>query len=123
MARSPDKLPRPDPDGRVIMVKALLDSKGVRDFEPVSLFCGHLTTGQEAVLKPAQTAHRVQNQHFALGDRVTMVQDSGGIPLSVKGIVIGPNSKTISVMLDVPFTFGSMTLGDLCIDFPSFVFA
>lgn len=43
-----------------------------------------------------------------------MVQDSGGIPLSVKGIVIGPNSKTISVMLDVPFTFGSMTLGDLC---------
>ncbi|KIJ99805.1 hypothetical protein K443DRAFT_8139 [Laccaria amethystina LaAM-08-1] len=35
-------LPGPNPDGRVRSVKAWLMSKGVRDFEPVSLFCDQL---------------------------------------------------------------------------------
>ena len=71
---------------------------------------------RQAVLKPAHTAYRLQNQHFALGDRVTMVQDSGSVPLSVKGVVIGLNSKTIDVVWDVPFMSG-ITLGDRCVIF------
>ncbi|KAF8805378.1 hypothetical protein BYT27DRAFT_7258489 [Phlegmacium glaucopus] len=49
---------------------------------------------RQAVLKPSHVAYRLQNQCFAPGDRVTMVQDSGGVPLSVKGVVeIGPCSQ------------------------------
>jgi 5'-3' exoribonuclease 1 len=66
------------------------------------------------VLKPAHTLYRLQNQHFALGDRVTMVQDSGSVPLSVQGVVIGLNSKSMDVIWDVPFVSGG-TLGDRCL--------
>jgi hypothetical protein len=66
---------------------------------------------RHAVLKPSHAVYRLQNQHFALGDRVTMVQDSGGVPLSVKGVVIGLNAKSMDVVWDVPFMSGS-TLGD-----------
>ncbi|KAG5645098.1 hypothetical protein DXG03_006912 [Asterophora parasitica] len=132
-----------DSDARVREIKGWLKSKGVRDFEPVSLFCDQLTkntvteiekladtftaskssTGikkaivkgipRQAVLKPAHAVYRLQNQAFALGDRVTMVQDSGGVPLSVKGVVIGLNSKSMDVVWDVPFMSG-ITLGDRC---------
>jgi hypothetical protein len=63
------------------------------------------------VLKPAHAVYRLQNQHFALGDRVTMVQDSGGVPLSAKGVVIGLNAKSMDVVWDVPFMSGG-TLSD-----------
>lgn len=66
---------------------------------------------RQAVLKPAHAVYRLQNQHFALGDRVTMVQDSGGVPLSVKGVVIGLNAKSMDVAWDVPFMSGT-TMGD-----------
>jgi 5'-3' exoribonuclease 1 len=66
---------------------------------------------RQAVLKPAHAVYRLQNQKFALGDRVTMVRDSGAVPLSVKGVVIGINSKTMDVLWDVPFMSGG-TLGD-----------
>lgn len=66
---------------------------------------------RQAVLKPSHAAYRLQNQRFALGDRVTMVQDSGGVPLSVKGVVIGLNVKTMDVVWDVAFMSGT-TLGD-----------
>ena len=128
-------------DARVKEVKSWLKSRGVREFEPVSLFSDQLrkeTVGEieeyandinknrsttaikkaivkniprHAVLKPAHAIYRLQNQHFALGDRVTMVQDSGGVPLSVKGVVIGLNSKSLDVVWDVPFMAG-VTLGD-----------
>ncbi|KAG6849592.1 hypothetical protein H0H93_007114 [Arthromyces matolae] len=132
-----------DPEARVKEIKTWLNSKGVRDFEPVSLFCDQLTKEtvieiekladtftanksssgikkaivkgipRQAVLKPAHVVYRLQNQAFALGDRVTMVQDSGGVPLSVKGVVIGLNSKSMDVVWDVPFMSGA-TLGDRC---------
>jgi 5'-3' exoribonuclease 1 len=53
----------------------------------------------QAILKPSHDIYRLQNQLecFTLGDRVTMVQDSGGVPLSVKGVVIGLNTKSIDV--------------------------
>jgi len=66
---------------------------------------------RQAVLKPSHAVYRLQNQRFALGDRVTMVQDSGGVPLSVKGVVIGLNTKSMDVVWDVPFMSG-VTLGD-----------
>ncbi|TFK36739.1 hypothetical protein BDQ12DRAFT_239185 [Crucibulum laeve] len=143
MAKAAEVLAGDDPDGRVKEIKSWLKSKGVRDFEPVSLFCDQLTKDtvteiealadsftksksssaikkaivkgipRQAVLKPAHAVYRLQNQHFALGDRVTMVQDSGGVPLSIKGVVIGLNAKTMDVVWDVPFMSGS-TLGDRC---------
>lgn len=68
---------------------------------------------RQAVLKPSHAVYRLQNQHFELGDRVTMVQDSGGVPLSVKGVVVGMNAKSMDVVWDVPFLSGT-TLGDRC---------
>ena len=68
---------------------------------------------RQAVLKPAHAVYRLQNQHFALGDRVTMVQDSGGVPLSFKGVVIGINAKSMDVVWDAAFMSGT-TLGDRC---------
>lgn len=65
---------------------------------------------RQAVLKPSHAVYRLQTQRFALGDRVTMVQDSGGVPLSVKGVVVGLNAKSMDVLWDVPFLSGT-TLG------------
>ena len=42
MVRATELSPGSDPDGRVKAIKAWLKSKGVRDFEPVSLFCDQL---------------------------------------------------------------------------------
>ncbi|KAG6877497.1 hypothetical protein C0993_006599 [Termitomyces sp. T159_Od127] len=141
MAQASEMFPGPDPDARVEEIKGWLKGKGVRDLEPVSLYRDHLskdtvaeiekledgftankaTSGikkaivkgipRQAVLKPGHAVYRLQNQTFALGDRVTMVQDSGSVPLSVKGVVIGLNSKSMDVVWDVPFMAG-VTLGD-----------
>ncbi|KJA19823.1 hypothetical protein HYPSUDRAFT_143219 [Hypholoma sublateritium FD-334 SS-4] len=143
MAKASEVFLGPDPDAKVREVKNWLKTKGVRDFEPVSLFCDQLTKDtvteiesladefiknksntqikkaivkgipRQAVLKPSHAVYRLQNQHFALGDRVTMVQDSGSVPLSVKGVVIGLNTKSMDVVWDVPFMAG-VTLGDRC---------
>ncbi|KAH8101020.1 exonuclease II [Cristinia sonorae] len=144
MAQSTDVFRNAEnPDAKVKEVKTWLGTKGVRGFEPVSLFCDQLkketvkeieeladkTIGnksrdaikkaivkgipRQAVLKPSHSAYRLQNQHFALGDRVTMVQDSGGVPLSAKGVVIGMNAKSMDVVWDIAFLSGS-TLNDRC---------
>ena len=75
---------------------------------------------RQAVLKPAHAVYRLQNQEFALGDRVTMVQDSGSVPLSAKGVVIGLNTKSMDVVWDVPFMSG-VTLGDRLVSFLLFI--
>ena len=36
-----------NPDAKVKEIKAWLNTKGVRDFEPVSLFCDQLAKGRE----------------------------------------------------------------------------
>ncbi|KAJ8079506.1 exonuclease II Exo2 [Marasmius tenuissimus] len=132
-----------NPDAKVKEVKAWLKSKGVRDFEPVSLFCDQLdketvaeiekladtytasrSSGaikkaivkgipRQAVLKPSDAIYRLQGQNFALGDRVTMIKDSGGVPLSAKGTVIGLDVKGMDVLWDVTFMSGG-TLGNRC---------
>ncbi|KZT29735.1 hypothetical protein NEOLEDRAFT_470473 [Neolentinus lepideus HHB14362 ss-1] len=143
MTKSTEIFPNEDSDARVKELKAWLATKGVRDFEPVSLVCDQLkkdtvreiedlqakfTQGRsasaikkaivkgiprQAVLKPAHAVYRLQNQRFALGDRVTMVQDSGSVPLSAKGVVIGLNAKSMDVVWDVPFMAGT-TLDGRC---------
>ncbi|KAH9945091.1 exonuclease II [Epithele typhae] len=132
-----------NPDAKVKEAKAWLGTKGVRDFEQVSLFCDQLpkvtvkeieqitdsltaskasssfkkaivkSIPRQAVLKPSHAVYRLQNQAFALGDRVTMVNDSGGVPLSFKGVVVGLNAKSMDVVWDAAFMAGS-TLGDRC---------
>jgi len=68
---------------------------------------------RQAVLKPAHAIYRLQNQRFDIGDRVVMVKDSGSVPLSIKGVIIGINAKTLDVVWDVSFMSGS-TLGNRC---------
>lgn len=63
-----------------------------------------------AVLKPSHAVYRLQNQSFNVGDRVTMVQDSGSVPICLKGVVVSLSPDAIDVVWDVPFMSGS-TLG------------
>lgn len=72
---------------------------------------------RQAVLKPAHAIYRLQNQRFEIGDRVVMVRDSGSVPLSTKGVVIGINVKSLDVVWDVTFMSGS-TLGDKFVTYP-----
>lgn len=67
---------------------------------------------RQGIIKPAHAIYRLQAQVFRLGDRVVMVQDSGaaGVPLSLKGVVVGINSTTVDVVWDSPFISGT-TLG------------
>ena len=73
---------------------------------------------RQAVLKPAHAIYRLQNQRFEIGDRIAMVKDSGSVPLSIKGVVIGINAKTLDVVWDVSFMSGS-TLGDRSVTHPN----
>lgn len=43
MIKASEALPGPDSDGQIREIKSWLKSKGVRDFEPVSLYCDQLT--------------------------------------------------------------------------------
>lgn len=43
MAKAAEVFPSSDPDTKVKEIKQWLKTKGVRDFEPVSLFCDQLT--------------------------------------------------------------------------------
>ncbi|KAH9003127.1 exonuclease II [Lactarius hatsudake] len=132
-----------DPGAKAKEIRTWLANKGVRDFEPVPLLCDQLDKSvvkkieeladgfnkerssdnfkramvknvpRRAVLKPEHAVYRLQNQRFDLGDRVIMVQESGGVPLSAKGVVIGLSTKTIDVVWDVPFISGT-TLNNRC---------
>ena len=140
MARAEDIFPD-NSDQKVREIKGWLSSKGDKDLEPVSLYCDQLdketvikltsvadectqskSAGsikkaivkgipRQAILKPSHAVYRLQNQTFSLGDRVVMVQDSGSVPLAVKGVVVGINSKSLDILWDVPFMSGN-TLGD-----------
>jgi 5'-3' exoribonuclease 1 len=73
---------------------------------------------RQAVLKPAHAIYRLQGQRFTLGDRVIMVQDAsaGGVPLAMKGVVVGLGTRDIDVVWDVPF-MGGETLGGRCSEY------
>lgn len=141
MARVSDVFPGDKAEPKLREVKSWLSSKGVRDLEEVSLYCDQLDKGcvtqiasveddfrnnkpptaikkaivkgipRQALLKPSHAVYRLQNQNFSLGDRVVMVQDSGSVPLAVKGVIVGITSKSLDVLWDVPFMAGT-TLSD-----------
>jgi 5'-3' exoribonuclease 1 len=71
---------------------------------------------RQAVMKPSHAVHRLIGQEFRLGDRVVMAQDSasGGVPLGMKGVVVGISSKDIDIIWDRPF-MGGETLGGRCV--------
>ena len=129
-----------DADNKVKAIRSWLGTKGVRDLDPVPLnaealdketiaeiealanqFNSTKSTSsikkakvqgvpRQAVLKPAHAVYRLTGQVFRLGDRVIMVQDSGGVPLCAKGVVVGLLDNNIDVVWDTPF-IGGTTLG------------
>jgi 5'-3' exoribonuclease 1 len=68
---------------------------------------------RQAVLKPSHAVYRLQGQTFTLGDRVIMVLDgaAGGVPLGIKGVVVGVGPKDIDVVWDKPFLGGESLQG------------
>ncbi|CAO1627148.1 unnamed protein product [Sympodiomycopsis kandeliae] len=66
-----------------------------------------------ALLKPNHAVYRLQAQRFELGDRVIAVADSGNIPMSARGVVVGLNTSNVDVVFDVAFLAGT-TLGGRC---------
>ncbi|GAA5821456.1 hypothetical protein JCM11251_004633 [Rhodosporidiobolus azoricus] len=130
-------------DQRMKQLVAWIKEKGVRDFEKVPLFSEQLEksavqqieraedklaetktldkikqahiTGipRRGVLKPTHSAARLREQTFALGDRVITVAETGSVPLSAKGVVVGIQTNFIDVVFDVQF-MGGTTLGDRC---------
>lgn len=129
-----------DADNKVKAIRNWLGTKGIRDLDPVPLntealdketiaeieaLANQITSTKsassikkakvqgvprQAVLKPAHAAYRLTGQVFRLGDRVIMVQDSGGVPLCAKGVVVGLLDNNIDVVWDTPF-IGGTTLG------------
>lgn len=69
---------------------------------------------RQSILKPAHAPGRLRNQAFALGDRVVTVAETGSVPLSAKGVVVGIQSGFIDVVFDVQF-MGGTTLGGRCV--------
>jgi len=72
---------------------------------------------RNALLKPADAEHRLGNQHFAVGHRVIYVQESGRVPIAMKGTVVGMTRTARTTLLDVLFDKAFMsgtTLNDRC---------
>ncbi|GAA5976131.1 hypothetical protein JCM10908_005393 [Rhodotorula pacifica] len=120
-----------------------IKEKGVRDFDKVPLFSEQLDKDavhfienledklaatktmdkikqarivgipRQGVLKPAHAASRLRDQQFQLGDRVITVAETGSVPLSAKGVVVGIQSQFVDVVFDVQF-MGGTTLGGRC---------
>ncbi|KAM5481394.1 exonuclease II Exo2 [Microsporum canis] len=75
---------------------------------------------RNALLKPADAEHRLNNQHFQLGDRVIYAQDSGKVPIASRGTVVGLTRTSRNLLLDVLFDVSFMsgtTLSDRCSPF------
>lgn len=66
-----------------------------------------------ALLKPSHAPYRLQAQRFELGDRVIAVADSGIVPMSARGVVVGLNTASVEIVFDTQFLAGT-TLGGRC---------
>jgi len=75
---------------------------------------------RHALLKPSDAENRITGQVFYLGDRVVYVQDSGRVPIALRGTVVGltrtPRTVLLDVVWDNTFMSGS-SLGDRCSPF------
>lgn len=65
---------------------------------------------RRAILKPEHAASRLQHQRFSVGDRIITVQETGSVPLAVKGVVVGIQAGFIDVVFDIAF-MGGTTFG------------
>lgn len=75
---------------------------------------------RSALIRPQDVEQRLGSQQFTLGDRVTYVQDSGKVPIGLKGTVVGISNIGSTPMLDVIFdqTFmGGSSLSERCSPF------
>ena len=75
---------------------------------------------RNALLKPSDAKHRLGNQRFTMGDRVVYVQDSGKVPIALRGTVVGMTRTSRTTLLDVVFDRAIMsgtTLGGRCSPF------
>ena len=60
-----------------------------------------------SVLKPEHSIHRLNQQHFSLGDRVVYCYDKSGVPLSSCGTVVGIDDLFLEVLFDNKFMSGN----------------
>ncbi|GAA5913499.1 chromatin-binding exonuclease XRN1 [Sporobolomyces salmoneus] len=146
LTHAEDFFDRSQVDARMKELIGWIKEKGVRDFEKVPLYSEQLEKDavqaiekladslvtrkrgdsikmaqikgipRQALLKPEYAPARLREQEFSLGDRVVTVIDSGNVPLSAKGVVIGIQTNFIDVVFDVQFMSGT-TLGDRCSPF------
>ena len=75
---------------------------------------------RNGLLKPSDAQSRLGSQHFALGDRIIYVADSGKVPIASKGTVVGLTLTTRETWLDIVFDVSFMSgtsLGDRCSPF------
>lgn len=128
---------------RTQQLKQWIKEKGVRDLEAVPLFAEQLGKDtvasieamagrmaaartkdsirrvvfkgipRTALLKPSHSQFRLQAQRFELGDRVVAVSDSGTVPMSARGVVVGLGTATVDVVFDGAFLSGT-TLDGRC---------
>ncbi|OLL25405.1 5'-3' exoribonuclease 1 [Neolecta irregularis DAH-3] len=68
---------------------------------------------RKALLKPEHASAHLQNQTFALGDRVVYVQETGKVPIAARGTVVGISTDSVDVVFDSAFMSGS-DLGGRC---------
>ncbi|CAM0141184.1 unnamed protein product [Umbelopsis sp. WA50703] len=138
-----DFFPEDQAPAKILEVKQWLKSKGIADLPRVALDVERLdpeivdqiekaatnynevwdnlefrrviikNIPRRVLLVPAQAPHKLHVQTFELGDRVLFAQDSGGIPLGLRGTVIGFEEKHLQVVFDMPFMGGS-TVGGQC---------
>ncbi|SPN97606.1 probable KEM1 - multifunctional nuclease [Cephalotrichum gorgonifer] len=54
-----------------------------------------------AILKPSDIELLLNNQKFALGDRVTYVSAAGKVPLGIRGTVVGISRTATALLLDI----------------------
>ncbi|CAH7688850.1 hypothetical protein BY996DRAFT_6416705 [Phakopsora pachyrhizi] len=111
-----------DLNGRISAIRAWVKEKGVQDFEKaiaqIELITEKFLVKQNpenmqqainknvprnAILKPAHAIERLRGQKFLLGNRVTMVSDSGMVPISARGTVLSITDKMVEVVFDGPF--------------------
>ncbi|KAL8744263.1 MAG: hypothetical protein Q9190_003467 [Brigantiaea leucoxantha] len=66
---------------------------------------------RNGLLKPSDAENRLGHQHFALGDRIVYVQDSGRVPIATQGTAVGitqtPRTTLLDVIFDVTFMSGT----------------
>ncbi|CAH7669160.1 hypothetical protein PPACK8108_LOCUS3727 [Phakopsora pachyrhizi] len=102
-----------DLNERISAIKTWVKKKGAekrRDHEAGN----HQECSQERYPQTGSLrSKRLREQNFVLGDRVTMASDSGTVPISARGTVVGITDKMVEVVFDGPF-IGGTSLNNRC---------